>query len=373
MLKPQSNYIECKRCLFNSINYPDLKVYSESCSVCSVYDSRKILFLEKFHKNKEKLNEIISDIKKSKSANSKYDCLVGLSGGVDSSYLALKLVDFGLTPLVVHLDNGWNSNEAVTNIHNVVEKLGLDLITIVLDWEEFKEMQKAYFKASVLDIEVLNDQAITASLFKVASEKNIKYILWGVNFVTENILPEGWYYNKQDYVNLVDIVTKNSNVKFRTYPVMTWAKKKYYKKIKKIKTCSLLDYIDYDKGSAIIELQNRLNYVKYAQKHFESVFTRFYQGYILPKKFGVDKRVAHLSSLILAGSMTREEGIYLLNNNEYNEEAQMQDYEYVRKKLGYSIEEFESYFKSPPVSHSLYATEISIRKLINPLKWFTKK
>lgn len=365
---PMKEINECPRCLFNKKNFPNLIIYSNSCSVCKEYDSNKLLFDLKYNKQEIQLQELLDKIKRKKSKSAKYDCVIGLSGGVDSSYVALKLKDLGLNPLAVHLDNGWNTNEAVTNITNIVEKLGIDLFTYVIDWEEFRELQKAYFRASVIDIEMLTDHAILSILYNVASKHNIKIVLDGNNFETESILPYEWFCFKSDYVNILDIISKNSKIKIKSYPLLTWTTRNYYKRVKRIKFFSFLNYIKYNKNEAVRELEDRLNYIKYPQKHFESVFTRFYQGYILPTKFGVDKRVAHLSSLVLSGAITREEGLKLIANNEYNEECIKSDYEYVRKKLGFSEEEFKSYFQKPNQSHSSYKVEKSIKTILNPFR-----
>ena len=288
-----------------------------------------------------------------------YDCVIGLSGGVDSSYLAYVLVKtYGLKPLAVHLDNGWNSKLAVKNIHNIVSSLDIDLLTHVINWEEFRDMQIAYFKASVLDIEAITDHAISAILYSTADKNDIKYILMGTNRATERILPKSWAFNKNDLINLRSIHKKYGKIKLKTFPQMGFSRLMYYRSVKKIRNVGPLDYLSYNKDEAKNEIQKNLKWEDYGAKHHESVFTRFYQGYILPKKFGIDKRRAHLSSLINCGQMKREEALEELKKPAYPLEMQNEDYLYVIKKLGFSKEDFERIMESPVRSHFDFPTDM---------------
>lgn len=320
----------------------------------------------------KKLQEIIEQIKAEAQGN--YHCIIGVSGGVDSTFLAyLAKKEFGLNPLIVHLDNGWNSKLAVKNIKNMLSILGLDLFTHVIDWEEFRKMQRAYFDANVVDIEVLTDHAILATLYRAAKEHNIRYILQGFNMHTELILPKSWTFNKGDTVNIKDIVSKHSNVELKSFPILDDASLDDWNK--NFKPVNIYEYYRFEFEKAKTILSAELKYTPYENKHFESVFTRFYQGYILPRKFGIDKRRAHLSCLVCMGEITRERALEILKAPVYDSGQQAEDYDYVIKKLGYSKEEFEAYLDAPEVSHFAYKTNFQsvLRKKINlPDKWYNR-
>jgi len=292
--------------------------------------------------------------------NKPYDSIMGLSGGVDSTYVALQAKRLGLRPLAVHLDNGWNSELAVQNIENIVNRLGLDLYTHVIDWNEFRDLQLAYLKASVIDIEVVSDHAIFALLYKLAGEYGIKHILSGTNVVTEFVMPPHWIYNKTDHVNIKAIHKAYGSVPLKTYPFMDLKVKKWTQMIKKVRSHSILNYVSYNKAEVKKKIQEELGWRDYGGKHFESIFTRFYQGYILPEKFGVDKRKAHLSNLIYAGQITKEEALCELQEPPYDEQLVEQDLEFVTKKLGLSKAEFEDIMITPPRSHLGYEIEQSV-------------
>jgi len=324
-------------------------------------------------KRTDEFNTLLQAIKRN-NESSDYDCLVGISGGVDSTYLVYLLVKkYGLNPLVVHLDNGWNSKLAVKNIKNIIKKLKVDLHTHVIDWEEFKSLQRAYFNASVLDIEVLTDHAIKALLFQTAEQYNIKHILGGFNAKTELIIPKNWTFNKNDLINIKDIISKNGNPIIKSFPVLGEKKLRRYKK--KIKQINFFDYINYDDKVAKDLIIRELSWVDYGGKHFESTFTRFYQGYILPRKFKIDKRRAHLSSLICLKNMSREEAISQLKEEPYSIEKQNEDYNYLIKKLDFTKEGFEDYLSKPRISHFKYKSNFLslLRKRINlPDKFYNR-
>jgi N-acetyl sugar amidotransferase len=299
----------------------------------------------------KKLNEIVQQINE-KGKNKKYDCITGVSGGVDSTYVALKAKELGLHPLIVHFDNGWNSEIANQNIQSIIEKTGFDLYTLVVDWNEFRGLQRSYFKASVVDIEALTDHAIICTLYRLAKENNIQFILSGANVVTEQILPRHWIWGKIDGINIRSIHKKYGEEKLKTYPTYSALQIELLKKRNGIKTIPLLDYMEYNKAQAKSEIQEKLDWKDYGGKHFESVFTRFYQGYILPIKFGIDKRKAHLSTLIFDKQITKEAALQELQKPIYDERLMSDDYEFVRKKLGFTEQEFENYFNAPRVEHN---------------------
>ncbi|MBX3165263.1 MAG: N-acetyl sugar amidotransferase [Bacteroidetes bacterium] len=353
-----SSYQICSRCVYDT-SIEDISFTAEGlCSYCQKYDNlaRKYINIPKEEKQKQ-LNVILSKIKRL-GRNQKYDCILGLSGGVDSSYLAWLAKDLGLRPLVVHFDNGWNSELAVKNIENIVTKLNYDLETYVFNWEEFKDLQRAYFKAGVVDIEVPTDYLIFAVLNKLAAKKGIKYILSGYNYATEFGMPKGWNIsNKFDNKNLEDIHKRFGKIKLKNFPKFGRYQIFYYQNILGIETVPLLNYIEYVKKDVKHFISKELDWKDYGGKHYESVFTRFYQGYVLVKKFGIDKRRAHWSALICSGQVTQEEALEDLKNSPYDLELQKQDFEYVAKKLDFSQDEFNEILKAKPVPHSLYATE----------------
>jgi N-acetyl sugar amidotransferase len=286
-----------------------------------------------------------------------FDCVLGVSGGIDSSYLAYLAKELGLRPLVVHFDNGWNSELAVGNIEKLLSELGYDLETFVMDWDEFRDLQRAYFKASVVDLEVPTDHMILGALYRIAAKRGIGFVLSGTNYATEWLLPKAWHYRKFDLSNLRAIHAAYGTRPLRRLPALGLLQQAYYSQVRRIESVPLLDLFPYNKAEAKALLMNRLGWRDYGGKHYESVFTRFYQGYILPKKFGFDKRKAHLSSLILSGQMTRDEALRELQQPTYDEDLQQQDKAYVAKKLGFSLEEFEGMLTQPNRMHEEFGTD----------------
>lgn len=287
-----------------------------------------------------------------------YDCILGVSGGLDSTYMALLAKRNGLRPLLVHFDNGWNAELAVKNIENITRRLNFDLHTFVMDWEEFRDLQRAYFLASVVDVEVPTDQLIFAALNRIAYKEGIKFILAGNNVVTESINPDGWVYkHKLDLVNLKAIHKRYGERRLKKLPRLGLFERYFYQAVCGIQTVNLLDMVPYRKAAIKEEVQRELGWKDYGGKHYESVFTRFYQGYYLPVKFNIDKRKAHLSNLILSGQLTREEALVELQKPTYPENEQRSDVEYVTKKLGFSAEEWHKIMTAPPVPHRAFKTD----------------
>ena len=286
-----------------------------------------------------------------------HDCLLGLSGGVDSSYMAFLAKEWGLRPLVLHFDNGWNDELAVANIETIVKTLGFKLETFVMDWPEFRDLQRAYFKASVIDLDVPTDHMIFGALYKIADRHGIKYILSGNNFATEWLLPRAWYYPKFDFENVKAIHKAYGERPLRRLPKLGVWQRLYYQRVKTIQDIRILDLIAYSKTDAKRFLTEKFGWRDYGGKHYESVFTRFYQGYILPTKFGVDKRKAHLSNLILNGEITREEALAELQQPTDDPDRQQADKRYVAKKLGWSGAEFDAILALPPRPQEAFGTE----------------
>ena len=309
-----------------------------------------------------RLLSLVAEIK-AHGKGKKYDCLIGLSGGVDSSYLAYLAHKHGLRPLAMHFDNGWNSELAVSNIEKLVSTFGFDLETFVMDWEEFRDLQRAYFKASVVDLEIPTDHMIFGALHKTAARHNIKYLLSGGNQATEWLLPRAWYYKKFDLVNVKGIHKAFGERPMKMLPALGVWEQAYYHFVKGIRSVYLLDLIDYNKPRAKQFLIEELGWRDYGGKHHESIFTRFYQGYILPRKFDIDKRKAHLSSMILSGQATREEALAELQQPTYDERLQQQDKDYVAKKLGFTPEEFEGLLTQPNRRHEEFGVDDAQRRL----------
>ena len=349
----------CSRCVMDTDDDVNI-VFDEKghCNYCNTYFVQQSKNAKSPDELKAELNSIIARIKQ-KQGGSKYDCIVGVSGGADSMYVVHLLAQFGLRPLVVHYDNGWDSELAVKNIEVVVNKLGLDLSTYVNDWEEFKDIQLSFMKASVIDIELVTDQAIIATLYKQSQLHKIKFVFTGHNTSTECILPKHWYHWKLDGLNIKAIQKAFGTRKIKSYPIVTYFDQYFLNKSKQIQQYSLLNYVEYHKAKAKEILSKEYGWVDYEGKHTESIFTRFYQNYILPLKFNVDKRKAHLSSVICSGQITRAEALEELKNKPWETRATLEDKAYVIKKFEVSEGWFENWMKEKPVSHFAYPSYLT--------------
>lgn len=332
------------------------------CNHCLNYD-KNLKQLPCDNEAKDILNGIIKKIKL-KGKKKKYDCIIGVSGGVDSSYCALLAWRWGLRPLLVHFDNGWNSELAVKNVENIVKKTGFDLYTLVIDWSEFKDLQRSFFKSNVIDLELLSDHAIFATIYKLSRKFKIKYSISGLNFKTESILPDSWNWRKSDSKNIKCIHKRFGEKKLRTYPFMSTLKKHIYEYFGIVVSVPVLNYIDYNQALVEKELKSEFNWRSYGGKHHESVFTRFYQGYILPKKFGIDKRRCHLSSLINCNQMTRHDALVALETDIYSEELAKQDFNLVCKKLDFQEEFLNNYLRDKGIGHLEYGSDQKIFELL---------
>lgn len=368
---PNSPLHMCNRCVMDTSD-PDI-TFDEFgvCSNCrkAEYLLSKVNFSEK--ESRENLREISGRIKRN-LANRQYDCIIGLSGGVDSSYAAYITNKVGLKALAVHFDNGWNSKIAVSNIKKIVAHCDWDLMTYVIDWEEFRDLQRSFIKASVVDIEMLTDHAIVAAMVKIAKENNIHYVISGSNVRTEHCMPRAWLWNKQDLVNIKAIQKKFGEKKLKSFPMLSswrWLllRRTAYENIK------ILNSINYRKYEAIKTLKEQFDWCEYGHKHFESLFTKFYQAYILPEKFGIDKRKAHLSSLIRNGEISREAALETLKEPLYYPDELRHDKEYVLKKLGFSEEEFDSIMKIRPVPHDHYPSDRNAISILMSIYFVFKK
>ncbi|MFM9889409.1 MAG: N-acetyl sugar amidotransferase [Rickettsiales bacterium] len=303
-----------------------------------------------------------------------YDCLVGISGGVDSSYVIYKAKQLGLRPLALHLDNGWNSELAVHNIERLMTKLGIDLVTHVVDWEEIRDMQRACFNVPLMDIEIVSDHAIFAAMFKTAAQHGIKYILSGSNVATESIMPRAWFYDKRDSRHVRAVHRKfGAGVRLKTFPFLSPWKFLQYVFVNKIRMIPMLNYGGFNKPMAVEFLGREFDWRPYPNKHGESTFTRFFQDYYLPAKFGIDKRRAHFSSMIAAGQMTRDEAISRLSTPLFTPEALAIEKEYVLKKLGYTSPEWDAIMARPATPHQALPHNGWMFNTNNPLVQFIRR
>lgn len=332
------------------------------CDHCNTYYKDILPNWHTDERGEKALQETIDKIKQ-EGKGKDFDCIMGMSGGIDSSYLLYVMVEkFGLRPLVFHVDAGWNSQIAVNNIEKLIDGLGLDLYTDVINWEEIKDLQLSFFKSGVPHVDVPQDHAFFATMYKFASKHNIKYILTGGNYSTECVRnPLEWMYYQSDSIQLKDIHKQFGSRPLKSYPVtnILWHKV-YLPYFKGIKLIRPLDFVPYDKEAAMQLLMDKFGYQKYPQKHFESRFTRFYESYWLPERFGYDTRKVQYSSLILTGQMSREEALEKLKSPAYDPETIAQDFEFVANKLGISVEELQSYMDAPKKTYKDYKSQESI-------------
>lgn len=362
-------YQACIRCIMDTVADRNIKFSDGVCHHCQRYDS---MFSTRVVRGE--LGRIILDnlVQKMRDAGRgrEYDCIIGVSGGVDSTYVAWLVKNYGLRPLAVHLDNGWNSELAVKNIEHVLDKLDIDLFTHVIDWEEFRDLQVSFLKASTPDGEIPSDHAIFALLWREAVKRGIKYIVSGMNFTTESIYVPEWAYGHSDWRYVKDVHRRFGSLRLRTYPHFSLPYLVYANLIQRVRTVSILNYIDYNKNDAMRVLTEELGWQYYGGKHHESIYTRFYQGYVLPKKFGIDKRYGHLSDLINAGQLTREQALEEMKQPPYAEAQQQEDLIYASKKLGLRGHAFDEIMALPVKSFRDYRNSFTI---INFLKSIANK
>lgn len=334
------------------------------CNHCKKYDNMAKSHLLAGDAASQELDRIVRRIKE-RRGNSAHDCVIGLSGGVDSTFVAWHVRRLGLTPLAIHVDNGWDSPSAGRSIEKTVEKLGIELRNYVLDWEEFKDIQLSFLKASVPDVEIPTDHALAAVLYRVAAEEGIRYIISGANLVTEGIKPRSWTYGILDWRYIKDVHRSFGVTKLRKFPRLPLRRYLYYAFVKKIRVIPLLNYVLYNRAKAIRVLQEEIGWVPYGDKHCESIYTRFVQCYILPRKFNIDKRRAHLSTLICSGQLSRDEALQQMERGAYPEESLLEsDRQHVLKKLGLSEADFMELMQKETRTHQDYRTLQSLQHAI---------
>ena len=338
---------ECSQCLMDSKYIKSVSINPDGkCSQCVEFKKNLPIRTTTGDKGKRAIQRIAASNGK-KHHLRKYDSILGISGGVDSCYLALTAVSYGFKPLLIHIDNGWNSPLAVSNIEKVVDTLGLDLVTYVLDWEEFSNLQRAFLKASTPDGEIPTDFAIQALLWRAAQEFNVKTILTGMNYLTESGHIPDWAYGHSDWRYINSINRRFGDIPLRKYPKMTLFDLFKYTYILRIKRISILNYIEYNRLEAEMSLVKTFGWEKYEGKHSESIYTKFYQEYLLPTKFGIDKRILHLSDLIRAGQITKGDAKNLLDKNPASSNTSLRNsIRYVLKRLRFDEVEFMSILSS---------------------------
>ena len=355
-------YQVCSNCVMDT---SDSAIEFDASGVCDHCRSFYSQILPNWHtdaRGLRQLERIVRDIK-TRGRGRDFDCIIGMSGGIDSSYLTyLAKERFGLRPLVFHVDAGWNSQEAVNNIERLVDGLSLDLYTSVIDWEEMRDLQLAFFKSGVPHIDTPQDHAFFATMYRFAEEHGVQHILTGANYSTECIRnPMEWMYYQSDYVQLRDIHRQHGTVPLRTFPTVSILRYKVWLRyVRRIKVVRPLNYVPYRKADAMALLADRFGWQPYPQKHFESRFTRFYESYWLPKRFGYDVRRVQYSSLILTHQMTRNEALERLRELPYDESTIHRELEYVANKLRISGEELRGYLTAPRRTYRDYRSQQSI-------------
>lgn len=366
-------YQICSNCVMDTT---DSMISFDEKGVCDHCRGFYTSILPNWHtdeRGRQALDQMAEKIRK-EGKGKDFDSILGMSGGADSSYLLhFAVTELGLRPLVFHVDGGWNSQIAVNNINVMIEKLGLDLFTEVINWEEMKDFQLTYFKSGLPNIDIPQDHAFISTLYNFAYKHKIKYILNGGNISTECVRnPLEWVYYGTDMAQINDLIRRFGTIPLKTYPFSSVFRHKIYLRyLHKIHVVKPLDHIPYIKKEAMKFLEKEYGWQSYPQKHFESRFTKFYEGYWLPKKFGYDTRKVQFSSLILTGQMTRAEALELLSRPPYDENTIAQDFEYIATKLGITVEELHGYKDAPNKTVADYRSYRSIfnagAKLMNLL------
>ena len=351
-------YQVCVRCVMDT-SADDITFERGVCSYCTEFlsKSRHVLTRER-DARKGELAAFVATVK-ARGKGKPYDCVIGVSGGVDSSWALVQAVKLGLRPLAVHMDNGWNSELAQNNIANLVRGLGVDLFTHVINWEEYRSLMQAFFDADVIDVELLYDNAMLAVNYSQAARNRVKFILSGSNTSTEGMrMPTRWNWYKFDKRNIRGLGKRFGGARLNTFPSIGTLGIVWARLLRGIQWIPFLDLFEYNKFAALEEMQRSYGYKPYPYKHYESIFTRFYQGYILPEKFGVDKRRLHLSTLIVSGQMTRDQALEGLRGIPYLSPDELEeDKDYFMKKMGWSRADLAAYIARPEKSHLDYPSE----------------
>ena len=366
-----SKYQICQRCVMDTSATEIVFFDDGRCSFCKDFDDR--VSLEIHNDLPESFLVKFADQVKSSGSGREYDCLIGVSGGVDSSYVAYLTKSLGLRPLAIHLDNGWNSELATENIENLCEKLDIDLETTVLDWKEFRDIQRSFLQSSISNVEIPTDHAIWAILVKTAAKHGIKYIISGSNAANESIMPSSWLYGSKDSKIIKSIHKKFGSLPMRTFPYLTIFD--YFEKLflRRIKWIPILNYINFNKEQAKAFLMKEYDWRDYGGKHYESIFTRFFHSYYLVEKFGYDLRRAYVSAEICSGQISRDKAINELARPPADPEMIKSDIEYVKKKLKFSDADFDEILAKKNLTHDSYGNNSKLwSSLKKYVQWFRK-
>ena len=364
----------CVRCVMDTTD-PDITFDEQGvCNHCRQFDLvyKPVLERAASKEGPARLATLVDKIK-AQGVGKDYDCIIGISGGVDSTYVAWKVKELGLRPLAVHFDSGWNSELAVANIENLVKRLGFDLHTFVVDWEEMADLQLAFFKASLANCDIPTDHGFLAVLYHTAAKYGIKTFISGGNIATESILPQAWGYNASDLRHIRAIHRRFGRVPLRSYPTLSFFQRYFwFPVVKGFREVRLLNYLPYNKNDAKELISRELDWRDYGGKHYESIFTRFFQAYYLPQKFGFDKRKAHLSSLIVSGQTTREEALQELNKPTAPFDLMERDKEFVARKMGITVTQFDAILSQLPKSYRDYPSNERLFILKNQIMNFVR-
>lgn len=359
MNKKLHDYQRCSKCIMDTTDPTITFDENGICNHCRTFEE---VISKRYFPNEEgrkKLDSLLNKIKY-EGRKKEYDCIIGLSGGVDSCYLAMKVKEWNLSPLVVHIDTGWNSELAVDNINKIIDFCGYELYTHVIDWEEMKDLQVAFLRSGVSNQDVPQDHAIFATIYHFAVENNIKYILTGGNISTEGVFPAAWQGNAMDAINLRAIHQEFGEKPLKSYKTISLFEYYFwFPFVKKMRTVRPLNFMEYDKELAIREMEQKIGWRNYGRKHGESNFTKLFQNYYQPEKFGYDKRLPHYSSLIVTGKMSRDEAIEKLKEPLYDPKELHNDIEYFCRKLGIRREEFDRFITDPAHHYTDFANSDS--------------
>jgi N-acetyl sugar amidotransferase len=357
----------CSRCILDD-RIPGI-IFDENgvCQYCKIHDELKKIYPLN-NKGQENLNNLIKKVRR-KGKRKKYDCIIGVSGGTDSTYTLYQLVKLGMRPLAIHFDNGWDSDIAVRNIKNACSKLNVDLYTYVVEWEEFKDLQISFLKASTPDAEIPTDVGIHSILVKTAAKEGVKYVFNGHSFRAEGLMPIGWTYMDGKYIDYVH--KKFGSIKLKTFPNFKIIDILYYNIILGIKVIPIVNYFKYEKAKVKPFLEKELGWQDYGGHHHESVYTKFYQSYLLPRKFNIDKRIVDYSAMIREGVIDKETAIKELERNPHHVKNEIVDY--TISKLGLTKEEFNNIMNLPVKSFNDYPNYYKIIKFLKiPINLFVK-
>ena len=330
------------------------------CNFCTKFLRTQSSVFDKSDATRRKQRDAVIDRIRHSGRRRQYDCVVGVSGGVDSSYALHLAVEYGLRPLAVHMDNNWNTEAATNNIKNLVTRLGVDLYTHVVDWACYRSLLQAFLDADVVDLELLYDNASQGVVYRQAKKHGVRHMVMGFNSATEGMaMPRGWTQFKWDLRNIRDIA-KLGGASTKKFPGIGLWKRLYYHKLRRMQQVRLLDCVDFNKDQALELLEKRYAYKRYEYKHYESILTRFYQGYLLPEKFGIDKRRVHASTLVMTGELTRQAALELLDRPAYDPAEINRDRKYFVKKMGWTETHLDGYLARPPRNHHEFKTDTGL-------------